>query len=533
MASVRYDAIVVGGGHNGLSAAGYLAKAGLRTLVLERRAIVGGAAVTEEFHPGFRISTLSYVSALLHPKVIEDFELERLGYEVMPLEGSLMLCGDGRELLLTDDPAQQQREIGRYSNSDYAASQRFHALINEAATAARGQWLREPPPLDGFRLSDSANVVQLGRDLKRTGPEARRLLAHAMAGSARQIIERYFSCDIVRLYQASHIVIGSFAHLEAPGSAISFIRHGVQAVDGKKRPWGIVKGGMGAITGAMAEFAREKGCEIRTGAPVERILVEGGAAVGVRLADGTELRARVVVSNADPRRTFLGLVGEANLPEDFAADMRGYRMGTASFKLNLALSGLPRIGADDGREPGARHRTIINLVDSWPAIDRSYREASAGRVADPATVQIVFPSVFDAGLVPDGRHVASLACKYFPYDLADGKNWDDLRAPTADRILAWVERFIPGLGEKILARQAITPLDMEREYGLTRGDIHHGRIDPDQIWNLRPHADAAQYRTPVAHLYLCGSGTHPGGGVTGVPGHNAARRVLKDLRHRG
>jgi phytoene dehydrogenase-like protein len=525
----QYDAIVVGGGNNGLTAAAYLSKAGLRTVVLERRHMVGGAAVTEEICPGFRCSSLSYVCALLHPKVIEDLELERFGFAVRPIPGTFMLDGSGRELLLlTNDPEQQQRAIGRFSNSDYEATQRFHELVNEAAAVARGQWLREPTPLNGARWDDAGGLFRAFRDLKGTGATARQFFVRAMAGSAKQLIERWFSSEVMRLYQASHLVIGTYSHLDAPGSAISFIRHGVLSYGGKRRPWGIVPGGMGAITAAMAAFAKEKGCEIRVNAPVRTIIVENGAAVGVQLEDGAELRGRVVVANTDPRRTFLGMVGEANLPPEFAADMRGYRMGTASFKINLALKGLPRLG--DGGADDIRHRTVVNLVDSWPAIEESYRAAIAGEVANPATVQIVIPSLFDETLAPVGQHVMSLACKYFPYDLSGGRSWDAVREETGDKVMTWCERFIPGLQSLVVGRQVITPLDMERTYGLTRGDIHHGRIDPDQIWNMRPHPDAAQYATPVKNLYLCGAGTHPGGGVSGVPGHNAARRILKDLR---
>ncbi|MFO0997198.1 MAG: NAD(P)/FAD-dependent oxidoreductase [Alphaproteobacteria bacterium] len=530
MAETRYDAIIVGGGHNGLTTACYLAKAGLKTLVLERRAIVGGAAVTEEIHPGFRTSTLSYVSALLDPQIIDDLELERHGYHVTPLEGSLLLAGDGRELLLPNDPAEKQRAIAQYSNSDYDQMERFYALVGEAAAVAREQWLREPPPIAGLRLEDAKGAFDFARALRKTGNDARQLLMRIMTGSARQIIERFYSSEMIRLYHTSNIVIGSYASMDAPGSAVSLIRYGVHAATTNRRPWGVVRGGMGAITGAIAACARERGAEIRTDAEVARIIVEGGAAVGVALKDGTTIRAKIVAANTDPKRTFLGLVGEANLPPDFAADMRTFRMGTGSFKINLALKALPRFRQAGAGGTDIRHRLLVNLSQSREAIDHSYREASAGRIPDPATVQIIFPTVFDPSLAPPGQHVASLACKYYPFDLANGVSWDEKREETADRILAWAERFIPGLSEVTLGRYVLSPLDLERTYGLTRADIHHGRLDPDQIWSMRPHPDAAQYRTPVAGLYLCGSGTHPGGGVTGVPGHNAARRIIKDWK---
>jgi phytoene dehydrogenase-like protein len=299
---------------------------------------------------------------------------------------------------------------------------------------------------------------------------------------------------------------------------------------GNNRPWGVAKGGMGAITQAMAAFLREKGGEIRTEAGVAKILVESGKAIGVRLMSGEEIRAKVIAANTDPRRTFLTLVGEEHLPPDFAADLRTYRMGTASFKINLALKGLPRFAKDQPGVESERHRALVNMVDSWAGIDESYRNAAAGIPGLPATVQMLNPSMFDDSLAPAGQHVASLACKYFPYDLAGGKSWNDLREEVGERILAWVERFVPGLKDLIVGRQFIAPLDLEQEYGLSRGCIHHGRLDPDQIWNMRPHPDAAQYRTPIKNLYLCGAGAHPGGGVTGAPGHNAARRVLKDFR---
>jgi phytoene dehydrogenase-like protein len=408
----------------------------LTTLVLERRGIVGGAAVTEEIHPGFRTSTLSYVSALLDPQIIEDLELERLGYEVTPLEGSLMLAGDGRELLLTNDPQQKQQAIAQYSNSDFDQMERFYKLVGEAAAVAREQWLREPPPISGLRLEDAKGAFDFARALRKTGNDARQLLMRIMTGSAKQIIERFYSSEMIRLYHTSNLVIGSYSSMDAPGSAVSLIRYGVHAATTNKRPWGVVTGGMGAITGAMAACARERGVEIRTGAEVARIIVEGGVAVGVALADGTAIRSKIVVANTDPKRTFLGLVGEAHLPEDFAADMRTFRMGTGSFKINLALKSLPRLGNAGDSGPDIRHRLLVNFVESRDAIDHSYREASAGRIPDPATVQMVIPTVFDPSLAPPGQHVASLACKYFPFDLANGESWDNKRDETAARSIS-------------------------------------------------------------------------------------------------
>jgi len=526
-----FDAIVVGAGHNGLTAAAYLGKAGLRALVVERRPVVGGAAVTEEFHPGYRNSIASYTVSLLRPEVIRELDLPRHGYRTIPYRGSLNLFADGRAMLLTGDEMHDRAVIGRYSNSDYDNIQRFHAMVLQVGEVVRATWLREPPDLGGGFL-ELLGLLRAGREVRALTPDLRHFLLQLFAGTANGIIERWFDSETIRNEMAAHCVSGNFASLDQPGSAIPFFHHALGEFEGRRGAWGLAKGGMGAITQAMAAAAREHGVEIRTAVPVSRIVVEQGRTVGVRLEDGEEIRARSVIANTDPKRTFLSLVGREHLDPAFAADIERYRMGHASLRMNLALSGPPEFAALSAAEAEIALGCGIYLFPDRPTIEANYRTALAGRIPDEPYVNLVVPSALDDSLAPPGHHVMSLLCKYYPYRLADGAAWDEIGPAVADRILAKVERHIPNLRRITVARQLLTPLDLERVFGLTEGDIFHGRHDLDQIFSLRPHPRAARYRTPVPGLYLCGSGSHPGGGVSGAPGRNAARRVIRDLGKR-
>ncbi|NQV06144.1 NAD(P)/FAD-dependent oxidoreductase [bacterium] len=525
-----YDAIIVGGGHNGLTAAGYLGRAGLRTLVLERRPIVGGAAVTEEIHPGFRVSTVSYVVSLLRAEVIEDLELHSHGFEMLELDGSLEVCGDDY-VFRTGDQDHDRRQVERFSTTDYAAMGEFDAMVQEVGAVLRNQMLREPPRLDGG-LRDLTALGRMGLDIRKLSPERRHRLAQMLTGSARGIIERWFDSTMVKSMYASACFSGNYASLEQPGSALPFFHMAIGELEGEMGAWRLVKGGIGGISEAMASFARSVGVEVRTDAPVGEIRVEGGRAVGVQLENGEVLNGRCVVANTDPKRTFLKLIDRKHLSEDFARDIEQLRMGHASMKVNLALDALPDIRFGELSDDPRWTRSDIVMFPDIDGLEANYTEAAAGRMPREPRLEISIPSTIDDTLAPPGRHVMSVLAKYYPYHLADGAHWDDIKENVADDIVSYMARVMPNLPEVVIGRQILSPLDLETIYGLTEADIFHGRHDLDQLFSLRPHPDAAQYRTPITSLYLCGSGAHPGGGITGAPGHNAARRVIADLKKR-
>jgi phytoene dehydrogenase-like protein len=523
-----FDVIVIGAGHNGLTAAGYLGKAGLRTLVLERRPVVGGAAVTEEFHPGYRNSTVSYVVSLLRPEVIRDLEMHEHGYELIHLKGDLEICRDDH-LYLTGEESNDRAEIGRFSSSDYDSIKRFEAMLAEIGTVIRNQWLREPPSLRGGFM-DLMGMLKAGRDMRALSVEQRHRLLQMFTSSAADIIDRWFESPMLRSMYASHCVSGNNASFYHPGSAIPFFHHALGEFDGEDGGWGLSRGGMGQITQAMASFARSKGVDIRTDTTVEKVVVENGCATGVRLSGGEEISARAIVSNADPKRTFLKLVDAEHLPATFVEDIGHLRMGHASLQMSLALNGLPELRDYPGAEMRRQHQGSIAIYPPMEVMEENYHSAKAGLMPDEPRLDIVIPSTLDDSLAPVGHHVMSVLCKYYPFEPAGSQQWDDIRERVADDIINYLSRYMPNIKSLIVGRHVLTPLDLEREFGLTEGDIFHGRHDLDQIFSLRPHPDAAKYRTPLKGLYLCGSGSHPGGAVSGAPGHNGAMRVIKDLR---
>lgn len=528
--SDTFDAIVIGAGHNGLTAAAYLAKGGAKTLVVERRDVVGGAAVTEEFHPGYRNSIASYVVSLLRSEIIRDLELKRHGLEFIEFDGYLHLCGD-EHVWLSGDEARDRAEIARFSNRDYDAMQQFHAMLTEVGDVVRDHYLR--PPLDiGGGFHDLLGALRAGRRIRRLPARRRHQLFKLFTGSAGDMIERHFESDMVRAMYASECMSGNFASFYQAGSAIPFFHHDLGELEGVRGKWGTARGGMGAITQAMAASAREAGAQIRTGAPVERILVDEKRAAGVRLVDGTELHAGVVLANTDPQRTFLKLLGREHLDEDFADDIAALRMGHASLRINLALRALPGFALADAYPGQAFQHSKIFIFPSMAEMEQNYHDARAGLLPEKPRLDILIPSSRDDSLTAPGQHVMSVLCKYYPYELADGANWDTVRDQVADEIIAGMARYFPDLPGLIAGRQVLSPLDLERVFGLTRGDIFHGRHELDQIFSQRPHPASAQYRTPLPGLYLCGSGAHPGGAVSGAPGYNCAKRVLRDLRRR-
>ena len=529
MSDSQFDAVVIGAGHNGLTTANYLAKGGMRVCVLEQRPVVGGAAVTEEFHPGYRNSLASYVVSLLRPEVVEDLELEKYGYQPVLLGNSLYLDTSGDYLLLTGDEAHNRAQFEKFSASDYDAYLAFDETIEVVGDILSKQWLNEPPKLSGGGIGDLLQAVKLGFDVYKLDEDSRWRLLQFFIGAPDTIIERWFDSEKIKSMVAAHILPANYASLQQPGASLSMLHHAVGEIDGRKGAWGIVRGGMGAITQAMAASARDRGVEIRVDAPVGAIETANGAVTGVRLQNGEVLRAPVVAANTDPKRTFLTLLGESALPEAFARDIKAFRQESASLRMNLALKALPEFAALPGAGEGDHHRASITLIESKDHVEQAYRSARAGIPADPPIIEAIIPSTLDNSLTDQpGTHVMSLLCKYMPYDLAGGRHWDEAKDEVVSRIIEHVTRFIPGLPDILESVQCLTPLDIERTFGMTRGDICHGRLEPDQLYSARPHPQAAQYATPVPGLYLCGSGTHPGGGVTGAPGYNAARRILKD-----
>ncbi|NCF16648.1 MAG: FAD-dependent oxidoreductase [Haliea sp.] len=529
MTESHFDAIVLGAGHNGLTTANYLAMGGMRVCVLEQRPVVGGAAVSEEFHPGYRNSLASYVVSLLRPEVIRDLKLEQYGYETMLLENSLYLDNRGEYLLLTGNEQHDRAEFARFSASDYDALQSFEDSIDKVGAILARQWLREPPRLHGGGLADLLNSVKLGLDVYRLDEEQRWRLLQFFVGAPESIIERWFESEKVKSMIAAHIMPANYAPLSQPGASLAMLHHAVGEIAGRKSAWGLVKGGMGTITQAMAAAAKDRGVVIRTEAPVQRILVRQGAVQGVQLESGETIDAPVVAANTDPRRTFLTLLGESHLPDGFVRDIKAFRQESASLRMNLALNGLPEFAAFPGGGIGPQHRSSITLIENKEHLDRAYHSSRAGIPADPPIIEAIIPSAMDDSLTDQpGTHVMSLLCKYMPYDLAGGEHWDEKKPRVVNAILDYLTTYIPNLPDMLVASQCLTPLDIERLFGMTRGDICHGRMEPDQLYSARPHPAAAQYATPVKGLYLCGSGTHPGGGITGAPGHNAARRILRD-----
>lgn len=524
----HYDVIIVGGGHNGLTAAGYLGKTGLKTLVLEKREMVGGACVTEEIHPGYQISTTSYVVSLLQSKIINDLQLKAHGYETLPIESSLKICGDNF-LFLTGDETNDRREMLRYSSKDYDAMIKFDAMVQKYGMVLRNQMLREPPQLDAD-FTDLISIARLGWDIRKLSSELRHRLIQMLTSSAYDLIERWFDSAMIKNMYAAACFSGGFASLRQPGSAIPFFHLAIGELDGKLGAWGAVKGGMGAITKAMASFAQSQGVEIRTSAGVKKILIDQGKTIGVQLENGDIINGRCVMANTDPKRTFLKLIDQDQLDSEFVKDIQQIRMGSGSLKLNLALNGMPNIKFQDSLQKELWQKSLISIFTDIEGLEANFFAAAQGKLPDKPCLEIAIPSALDDSLAPSGHHVMGIVAKYYPFQLAGGQSWDNIKDDVTEQIVDYIAQVMPNLKDLIVKQMMISPLDYEREYGLTEGDIFHGRHDIDQLFSMRPHPRAAQYRTPVKNLYLCGSGSHPGGGVSGAPGHNAARRVIADLK---
>ena len=521
----KFDAIVIGAGHNGLTAAAYLAKAGRKVLVVERRHLVGGAAVTEEIHPGFKYSVCSYVVSLLRPEIIRELQLAKHGLEILPLDGTFTPMENGDYLWRVNDHARTFREIARHSRADAEIYDEYGRAMVEMGRFAKDILAMTPPDPFSMRLRDLRPLRDLlyrFRDL----PELdRHNQLQLLTTSAIDFLDQWFETDVLKATMAASGIIGTFLGVRSPGTAYVLLHHYMGDIDGAFRSWGLSKGGTGRISEAIASAARAHGAEIRVNSPVKHILVKDNEATGVVLENGDYHLASVVLSSADPRQTFARMVGLDHLPPEFAEAITRYKFRGSSGKVNMALDALPDFTCKPG--PGAHLRGAVSISPSVDYMERAFDDAKYGRFATRPYVDIVIPSLTDPSVAPPGKHVMSCFVQYAPYDLRGG-SWDDQREAFGDAVINAISQFAPNLKDRILHRQVLTPLDIEREFGLSEGNIFQGELTLEQLFFLRPAPGWAGYRTPVRRLYLCGSATHPGGGIMGAPGRNAAMRVLGD-----
>ena len=532
----RRDVIVVGGGQNGLVAAAYLASAGLKVMVLERRAQVGGAAATEEFHPGFRNSVAAYTVSLLNPKIIRDLDLARHGLRIVerPLSNFLPLP-DGRYLKV--GPGRTTAEVEKFSARDAGRLASYEARLERLTETLRALALRAPPNLAtghgiAANLGALLDTAKVGNRLRSLGLEGQRDLMELFTRSAGDVLDQWFESDPIKAILGFDGIVGTYASPYAAGTGYVLLHHCWGEVNGKRGVWGHAIGGMGAITQAMARACAERGVEIRTNATVSEILVEKGRAAGVVTGGGERIAARAVVSNLHPKLTFEQLLRSDALPADFRARIASYRSGSGSFRMNLALSELPSFSALPGRAPAEHHGSGIVIAPSLAYMERAFFDARLSGWSAAPIVEMLIPSTLDDSLAPPGAHVASLFCQHVAPMLPDGRSWDDARETVADLMIETVETYAPGFKTSVIARQILTPLDLERDFGLVGGDIFHGQLSLDQLYSARPVLGHADYRSPIPGLYMCGASTHPGGGVTGLPGMNAAREMIRDFRAR-
>jgi phytoene dehydrogenase-like protein len=535
MSARVFDAVVVGGGHNGLTCAAYLAAGGLDVCVLERRAVVGGAAVTETFHPGFRNSTASYTVSLLHPTVIRDLNLAAHGLRIVsrPLSNFLPLSErEGDALAIGGGLDATQSEVARFSPRDAEALPAWYAVLERAASLVREWLLATPPDVDGG-IAALFDAWRIGRRFRALDLASRRDLVDLFTKSAGELLDRRFESAPVKAALGFDAVVGHFTSPYAPGSGYLLLHYALGGVDGRPGQWGHAIGGMGAITQAMARECERRGVVVRTSAPVARVIVKAGRAAGVELASGEVVEARRVVANVNPKLLFDELVAPEHVPDDFRARIAGWRCASGTFRMNVALAEPPDFPSRRG--DGPHLRSGIVMAPSLAYMEQAYFDARSSGWSRAPVVEMLVPSLVDDSLAPPGRHVASLFCQHVHPDLASvrpGRTWDDARDEFASLVIDTVTRFAPNFRSSVIAQRALTPLDLEREFGLVGGDISHGAMTLDQLFCARPVLGHADYRMPVAGLYLCGAGAHPGGGVSGMPGHNAAREILRDARRR-
>jgi phytoene dehydrogenase-like protein len=529
------DALIIGGGHNGLVCAAYLAAAGLKVSVLERRHVVGGAAVTEEFHPGFRNSVAAYTVSLLNPKVIRDLELARYGLRIVERRlANFLPTADGRYLCTGGEKT--RAEVARFSPRDAGRLDAYWLRLDRIADVLRDLLLTTPPNVvqGDWRtaLPQLWRATRVGGRLRRLELDMRRELLRMFAASAGDYLDGWFESDPIKAVYGFDGVVGTYASPYASGSAYVLLHHLIGEVNGKRGAWGHAIGGMGAITQAMARCAAARGVQIRLQCAVREVLVEAGRAVGVVTAAGESIRATAVVSNLNPKLLYQHLLDPATLSAEFRARIDQWRCASGTFRLNVALSELPDFRCLPGRNAMDHHTAGIIIAPTLRYMEQAYFDARSSGWSRQPIVEMLIPSTLDDSLAPPGQHVASLFCQHVAPQLPDGQSWDAHRERVADLMIETVNAHAPNFRAAVLGRQIHSPLDLERTFGLIGGDIFHGALQLDQLYSARPMLGHADYRGPLPGLYMCGSGTHPGGGVTGAPGHNAAREILKDLRRR-
>ncbi len=527
---VTCDVLIVGGGHNGLTCACYLAAAGLKVRVIERRSVVGGAAVTEEFHPGFRNSTASYTVSLLNPQVIRDLRLAEHGLRILerPIANFLPLS-DTDYLKVGGSLAETQAEVARFSPADAARLPAYYAMLERVADVLRELSLETPPNVGGG-IGDFLSAIKTARRFKKLDMAARRDVLDLFTKSAGDLLDFWFESAPIKAALGFDAIVGNFASPYAPGTAYVLLHHVFGEVNGKRGVWGHAVGGMGAITQAMAAEARARGVHIDTGAEVVNVCVDSRGAQGVQLKDGRVIEARCVAANVNPKLLYLKLIDAPALDADFRRRMQAWKCGSATFRMNVALNELPDFNCLPGRDVAQHHQSGIIMAPSLAYMEQAYFDARTYGCSRAPVVELLIPSTVDDSLAPAGRHVASLFCQHFSPELPNGLSWDEIREQAADHVIDTVTRYAPNFKDAVIARKILSPLDLEREFGLTGGDIFHGALTLDQLWTARPVLGHGDYRSPVNRLYLCGSGTHPGGGVTGLPGRNAAREIIRDFK---
>lgn len=525
----KYDCIIIGGGHNGLVTAGYLAKAGHKVAVFEKRNVVGGCAVTEEPFKGYKFSSLSYVNSLFRPEIIRDLKLKDFGFEMLPRSpSSFSPFLNNKYLMLGPDKKMVHDEIAKFSKKDAENYPKYEAMLEDMAAVLEPLMTMVPPNPGNIKFSDITGLggflMSNRKKIRSSWPELMRFLT----GSATDMLNHWFESEELKVTLATDAVIGANASPSMPGTSYILFHHVMGECEGVRGVWGYMRGGMGGLTQSLAKSCQSMGVDIFTSKGVDKILVENGKAVGI-VAGSDEVRAKIVVSGADPNMTFNKMVDQNDLPESFKQNIRRINYDSAAVKINLALSELPNFNAYPGIQSGPQHRGTIHISPDMQYIEEAYSDSVAGRPSKNPILECTIPTSVDNTLAPAGHHVMNMFVQYGPYNLKNGQTWDQIKETFADRCVDIMTQYAPNFKNSIIHRQVISPLDMERDYHVTGGSLFHGRMTLDQMFHMRPVPGYANYRTPIKNLYICGSGAHPGGGVMGTPGWNAAREIQKDM----
>jgi phytoene dehydrogenase-like protein len=526
MAANQYDAIVIGAGHNGLVAAAYLARAGKKVVILERREVVGGAAMTEEIFPGYRFTEFSYVVSLLRPEIIRDLELPRHGLKILPLPSTVTPLENGDYLAGWDDHDLTRQEVYRHSPRDAEAYDEYSRVMARAAKAIKPIISMVPPDPSSLSPRDLLGLLKLGKYARSLSEKELYRIAKLVTQSSADLLDEWFEFDPLKGTKSASGIIGTFLGPRSPGTAYVLLHHYMGEIDGAFRAWGFAKNGTGGVSAAIANSARALGVEIRTSAPVDKVIVKGGVAAGVALQNGDELRAKIVLSAADPKRTFLQFVDGKHLPDEFVQSIRNFRVRGSSGKVNIALNALPDFTCLPGEGP--LHRGAISISPSIDYIERAYDEAKYGQYSKNPYIDMIIPSMIDRDMAPPGHHVMSCFVQYAPYDIEGGWN-DAKREAFGETVISTIEKYAPNIRKCIVGQQVITPADIERIAGITGGNIFHGELLLHQLFFFRPSPQWADFRTPLPGYYFGAAGAHPGGGVMGAPGKLAADAILQDV----